>query len=129
MKEGEPALYCTGRGYLPWKDDNGKILLVQCYYLQDVAETIISPNDIVLQNIHLYNKWKFSTNYDKGSGWFQLIAQDGISHYQFTAYNENNLWFHYNCGLTVAEREQLGPKMKAVVRTLSEGASYELRHH
>jgi hypothetical protein len=129
VKDGEPALHCTGKGYLPWKDDNGRILLIHCYYSQDVAETIISPNDIVSQNLDQYNKWKFSANHDNGNGRFQLIARDGISHYQFTAYNENNLWFHYNCGLTPSEKAQLNPKVKSIIRTLSEGASYELWHH
>jgi transposase InsO family protein len=129
VKDGEPALHCTGKGYLPWKDDNGRILLVQCYYSQDVAKTIISPNDIVTQNIETYNEWKFSANHENGSGRFQLIARDGISNYEFTAYNENNLWFHYNGGITQQEREQLHPKVKAVVRTLLEGALYELWHH
>jgi transposase InsO family protein len=129
VKDGEPALHCTGKGYLPWKDDNGRILLVQCYYSQDVAETIISPNYIVTQNIRLYHEWKFSANHDNGSGRFQLIAHDGISNYEFTAYNENNLWFHYNCGVSQKEKEKLDPKLKVIVQTLSEGTSYELWHH
>lgn len=31
---------------MPWKSDNGEILLVHCYYSKDVADTIISLNDV-----------------------------------------------------------------------------------
>ena len=45
VKDGEAALHCTGKGYIPWTDDNGQLLLVPCYYSAEVADTIISPNE------------------------------------------------------------------------------------
>jgi hypothetical protein len=49
---GEAALICTGVGYLPWQADTGEVVLVRCYYSPDAADTILSPTDIVLNNIH-----------------------------------------------------------------------------
>jgi hypothetical protein len=37
-----------GRDFLPWRADNGDILLVKCYFSPQVIETIISPTDVVL---------------------------------------------------------------------------------
>jgi dUTP pyrophosphatase len=127
--DGRPALYCTGQGYLPWKSNSGEILLIRCYYSKDVADTIISPNDVVNQHRRRFNEWQFSANHDTNIGRFRLLARDGVSHCEFTAYNENNLWFHYNCGVTAEEQRQLVSQQKAIIRTLSEGASYELWHH
>jgi hypothetical protein len=129
VKDGEPALFCTGKGYMPWKDDNGEILLVHCYYSESVADTIISPNDVVHQNIQRFHEWQFSANHDMGCGRFRLLARDGVSNCQFTAYNENNLWFHYNNGITQSEKDSLTHHKRAIVWQLSEGASYELWHH
>ena len=46
-----PALVCTGVGYFPWRADNGEIVLVKCFYSEQAADTIISPTDIVVNNI------------------------------------------------------------------------------
>ena len=54
VKEGEVAIYCTGIGYIPWKSENGEVLLIRCYYCKDVAGTILSPTDIVMQHKDRY---------------------------------------------------------------------------
>jgi hypothetical protein len=51
---GEAALTCTGVGYFPWQADTGKVVLVRCFYSPDAADTILSPTDIVVNNIHEY---------------------------------------------------------------------------
>lgn len=52
-----PALVCTGVGYLPWQADTGQFVLVKCYYSSDAADTIVSPTDIVMNNISNYKGW------------------------------------------------------------------------
>ena len=69
------------------------------------------------------------TNYDSKLGIFQLTARDGINHLNFNSYSENNLWFHYLDQVTNDEYESIGVQAKAVVKMLTNGASYELWHN
>lgn len=69
------------------------------------------------------------TNFDSKMGTFRFIARDGINHLSFPSYSENNLWFHYLDQVTAEEYRALGNKTRAVVRTSSNGASYELWHN
>jgi hypothetical protein len=66
---GEAALICTGIGYLPWQSDSGVVVLVKCYFSQEAADTIISPTDIVVNNITDYNAWSQYSNVDTGDGY------------------------------------------------------------
>jgi hypothetical protein len=59
-----PALQCTDKGLFPWCADNGDILFVHCYYSDNAADTIISPNDIVNNEIQALNAWGQYSNID-----------------------------------------------------------------
>jgi deoxyuridine 5'-triphosphate nucleotidohydrolase len=129
VKDGEPAIICTGKGYVPWRAKSGEIILFRCLYCPDASGTIISPSDINAQYSNRYSGWVMDTNYDSKMGTFKFIARDGINHLSFPTYSENNLWFHYLDQVTAEEYKALGAETKAVVRTLSNGASYELWHN
>jgi hypothetical protein len=49
VKEGEAAIVCTGRGFLPWRANSGEIILIRCLYCADASGTIISPSDVNAQ--------------------------------------------------------------------------------
>ena len=129
VKDGEPAIVCIGKGYLPWRANTGEIILIRCFYCPNASGTIISPSDVNSQYIQRYSGWTMETNYDSKMGNFRLLARDGINHLDFTSYSENNLWFHYLDQVTNTEYEAIGNKTSAVVRTLSNGAAYELWHN
>jgi secreted protein with Ig-like and vWFA domain len=76
-----------------------------------------------------YNGWSMVTNYDSKIGIFKLMARDGVNHLEFSAYSENNLWFHYLDQVTASEYERIGKEASAVIRTLTNGAAYELWHN
>ena len=129
VKDGEVAIYCTGRGYLPWRASSGELILIRCYYCSDTSGTIISPTDVNAQYSDRYSGWTMITSFDQQSGMFRLTARDGIHHLEFPSYCENNLWFHYLDQITDQEYKQIGTSTKAVVRTLTNGAAYELWHN
>jgi hypothetical protein len=43
-----PVITFTGMGFLQWRSDDKQLIPVKCYYSSSVAETIISPTDIVV---------------------------------------------------------------------------------
>jgi hypothetical protein len=65
---GEPALVCTGMGYLPWQADDAKVVLVKCYYSPTAIETIVSPTDIVVNNYSNFTAWRQYSNIDTKQG-------------------------------------------------------------
>jgi hypothetical protein len=69
------------------------------------------------------------TNYNSKMGIFKLMAREGVNHLEFSSYSENNLWFHYLDQVTADEYDKIGKDASAVVRTLSNGAAYELWHN
>lgn len=46
VKEGEPAIICIGKGYIPWRANNGEMILIRCLYCPNASGTILSPSDI-----------------------------------------------------------------------------------
>jgi hypothetical protein len=70
-----------------------------------------------------------TTDHDSKTGLFKLLSRDGINHLEFTSYSENNLWFHYLDQVTAKEYSNLGNTAKAIVKTLSTSANYELWHN
>ena len=90
-----PAIHCTGIGYLPWKNDDGQVLLIRCYYSDAVSGTIISPNDVVRQYSDKYSGYEINNNFDTKTGTCKFIARDGLSHLEYSTYMENSLWYHY----------------------------------
>jgi hypothetical protein len=129
VKDGEPAITCIGKGYIPWRSNSGEIILVRCFYCPEVSGTILSPSDINAQYSDRYTGWVMDTDFDSKTGNFRLIARDGIHHLTFSAYSENQLWFHYLDQVTNAEYEKIGTDTRAIVRNLTGSASYELWHH
>jgi hypothetical protein len=129
VKEGEPAIICIGKGYIPWRSNSGEIILVRCFYCPQASGTILSPSDINAQYSDRYTGWVMDTDYDSKSGTFKLIARDGIHHLTFSAYSENQLWYHYLDQVTNSEYEKIGIDTRAVVRNLTGSAAYELWYH
>lgn len=88
----QPAIYCNGIGDLPWCSDDGTVLLAKCYYSEHAADTIISPTDVVIHNIHEYYAWGQYSNLDTGQGYVEFYKRDGVSktHFSLTLYN--GLW-------------------------------------
>jgi dUTP pyrophosphatase len=125
-----PALVCTGVGYLPWQADNGQTVLVKCYYSIDAADTIISPTDIVINNISNYKGWGQYSNLDTSTGYIEFYGRDDIGNLRFTLLASNGLWFHQS---TVGTEDydvwstSTGNGIPTIKR-LSQAASYELGH-
>ena len=46
VNKEDPAITCTGKGYLQWRAQNGNSLLVPTYYCEQADGTIISPHSI-----------------------------------------------------------------------------------
>jgi hypothetical protein len=129
VKEGEPAITCIGKGYIPWRSNSGEIILVRCFYCPQASGTILSPSDINAQYSDRYTGWVMDTDFDSKTGNFKLIARDGVNHLTFSAYSENQLWFHYLDQVTNSEYTKIGTDTRAIVRNLTGSASYELWHH
>jgi dUTP pyrophosphatase len=81
---------------LPWQADTGKIVLVKCYYSMDAADTIISPTDIVINNISNYKGWGQYSDLDTSTGYIEFYGRTGIENLRFTLTASNGLWFYTN---------------------------------
>jgi dUTP pyrophosphatase len=127
---GEPALVCTGIGYIPWSADNGDTVYVKCYYSEDAAETIVSPNDIVTSHIHDFISWEQYSNVDTGTGCLEFHRHDRTTPLTYTLSSSNGLWYYNNnhddadYSMWVSHCLQGRP----VVRHLSKAAEYHLYH-
>ena len=129
VNDEEAAIHCTGIGYLPWKADTGEILLIQCLYCKESAGTIISPSSVNLQYQDKYDGWVMETNFDSKHGQLTFNARDGVNHLVFSAYSDNNLWYHYLDEIPQNEFQSLNTQSKAVVNSLNSTALYHLWHH
>ena len=130
VSDEAPAIHCTGIGFLPWRADTGEILLIRCLYSENASGTIISPaSDVNLQYQQRYDGWCMETKFDTKCGQLTFNARDGINHLVFSAYSDNNLWYHYLDEVTNAEYKRLGMQTKAVVNSLNANATYHLWHH
>ena len=127
---GEAALVCTGLGYIPWKDDNGELVFVKCYYSEAAAETIVSPNDIVTNQLHDFISWAQYSNVDTGVGRLELHRRNKNAPLTFQLTENNGLWY-YN-----SKHDENGYKTwvsrclhgQPTVRRLSKAAEYHLYH-
>jgi hypothetical protein len=90
---GESALGCTGVGYLPWQSNSSVVVLVKCYF-SHAADTVISPTDIVVNNITDYNAWSQYSNVDTGNGYITLHFRDDCAPLIFHLKSMNGLWYH-----------------------------------
>ena len=94
VHKDDPAITCTGKGYIIWQAQNGNNLLVPTYYCKHADGTIISPH-----SIHDLYKKKFSgfhlfCDCDSKTGHLNFYHRDGDNHSVFAAYSMNNLWYH-----------------------------------
>ena len=124
-----PALHCTGIGLLPWKNEDGQLLLIRCFYSNAINGTIISPNDVVAQFIHKFSGYEINNDFDSKTGMCTFLARDGCSHMSFNTYMENNLWYHYLSPVTTHNNSKLISSVKSIMHSLSDGANFELWHH
>ena len=88
------AIVCTGKGLLPWKTNEGTILMIQTLYCKEIDGTIISPTTIVEQNEKEYQGFTNIADCDTGHGTLKLLHRDGVHHVTFPMTQENGLWFH-----------------------------------
>jgi hypothetical protein len=128
---GEPALVCTGLGYLPWQADNGEVVLVKCYYSERAAETIVSPNDIATNHIQDFVSWGQYSNLDTGTGRLEFHRRSNSPPLVFQLKLCNGLWYYTNNNdhddfHTWTARCING---EPVIRKLSKLAEYVLYHY
>ena len=128
INNSDPAIYCTGHGYIKWYSPSKHLILISCYFSSQASGTIISPTDIVCSHIDTFSGWQMTTNIDNSTGIFTLLARDGISHIKFPTFMKNNLWYHH---LHVTESPIHNPTkpLTSIVRSLTYHATYELWHH
>ena len=132
IADGEPALYATGIGYLPWRSSEGTIILVKCYYSLNAAETVISPNDIVLNHITDYSGWTQHSNMDKGSGYIAFHHRNTNSTTKFHLTAHNGLWYNHVLGFTDVPvcrlMEEQHENQTDTIRRMSSLAEFALLH-
>mmetsp|Transcript_10383 Transcript_10383/g.14952 ORF Transcript_10383/g.14952 Transcript_10383/m.14952 type:complete len:1434 (-) Transcript_10383:2326-6627(-) len=126
-----PALICTGVGYLPWQADNGELVLVKCYYSDSAADTIISPTDIVVNNISNFEGWGQYSNIDLGKGYVEFYRRgNNTDTLRFTLTASNGLWF-YNNNISTDDYDNWNSYAttgKPTVQRLSQAGCYVLGH-
>jgi len=80
VNQQEVALTCTGKGYLPWQEETGDILLVPCFYSPAAADTIISPTDVVLSYPNIHMAFSHYGNCTTGTGSVTFYCTQGTTH-------------------------------------------------
>ena len=102
VNKDDPAISCTGKGYLRWTAQNGNSLLVPTYYCEQADGTIISPHSIQSLYKKTFSGFHMFCDCDSKTGHLNFYNRDGINHSVFEAYSQNNLWYHtmlfYSCG-------------------------------
>jgi hypothetical protein len=94
VNKDEIALTCTGRGYIPWRANNGDTVYVPCYYSPDAAETIISPTDVVMSHPHLFSAWGQFAHIPTGHGHVTFYRTEGTNHSVYPLRMYNGLWYN-----------------------------------
>jgi hypothetical protein len=124
-----PALMCTGLGYLPWKADNGEVLLVKTYYAADAAETLVSPTDVVVNNLTNLNAWGQYSNLDTKEGYIQFHRRNNTTPLNFPLTTTNGLWY-YNDNSVEDYHPWTCHTMDGnpTIRKLTKAAEFELGH-
>ena len=98
ISDDSPALYATGAGYLPWKAQNGEIILVKCFYSSQAADTIISPTDVVINKYTDFRAWTQHANIDDGTGSISFHKRNSDDPVEFPLISHNGLWFYHGVG-------------------------------
>ena len=128
VQKDDPAITCTGKGYVVWKSRGGDNLLVPIFYCAEADGTIISPNSVQSYYKSTYKGFHMFCDCDAKSGHLKFYHRDGISHAIFDAYSENNLWYH---DMTNNPHSPPSPSVEYVYPTihrLNKAAKYELWH-
>ena len=127
VQEGDPAITCTGKGYIPWTSRENHTLLVPTYYCSQADGTIISPNSVQ----HLYNKmfkgFHMFCDCDDKTGHLNFYHRDGINHATYDAHSLNNLWYHdipTNSNTCTHSHNYIDPRINKLNKT----AKHELWH-
>ena len=94
IAHGEPAIFCIGKGLLPWHSQNSEVLPLPCFYSPNACKTNISPTDIVLSHPQLYSAWCQYADCDTAEGCIQFVHQDGADHTFFVLTMHNELWYY-----------------------------------
>ena len=81
-----------------------------------------------MQYKSIYDGWTMETKFDSKIGQLTFNARDGVNHLVFSAFSNNNLWFHQLDQVTKQEYETIGTQVKAVVNSLNTNAQYQLWH-
>jgi transposase InsO family protein len=107
-----------------------EIVLVKCYYSEDAADTIISPTDIVINNISNFEGWGQHSNVDTGTGYVEFYRQGGTDTVRFTLTSSNGLWFYQN-NISTDDYDTWKSYVmigKPTVQRLSQAGCYVLGH-
>ena len=121
-----PAIHCTAMGYFPWCSDAGEILHVKCYFCQEVAETILSPTDIVSNHIKDFKAWGQHCDMDTKTGWIKMYPRaTNLTPLVYTLYNLNNLWYNNSNN---HREDYISPWTQPKIHRLTAPAQYELYH-
>jgi len=121
---GEPALVCTGMGYLPWQADDMSVVLVKCYYSSDAAETIISPTDIVINNFSDFRAWSQHSNIETKQGYIEFHNRHANTSVKFRLTMDNGLWYYQNHH-DITDYRTSCPS----IRRLTKALEYQLYHY
>jgi transposase InsO family protein len=121
-----PAIHCTAMGFFPWQSDAGEVLHVKCYFCPEVAETIVSPTDIVNNHINDLKAWGQHCDLDTGTGWIRLYPRvDTLPPIIYTLHKSNNLWYHVG---TSTSQDYEPPHPQPRISHLTAPAQYKLWH-
>jgi hypothetical protein len=124
-----PALVCTGVGFFPWRADNGEIVLVKCFYSEQAADTILSPTDIVVNNIANFDGWGQHSNLDDGAGYVEFYRRNTAGSLRYTLHSSHGLWYYHN-NINAEDYDVWSSQAVAhpTIHRLSQAASYALGH-
>jgi hypothetical protein len=87
----DDSIKCTAVGYLTWHATNGRRILVICNVSQQVADTIISPYNIVQTHINACHSWTQYANIHTGVGYIKFNSNDDTNDVVFQLQQQNGL--------------------------------------
>ena len=73
IKKDQPAIYAVGKGFFPWRSNNGDILLLEMLACPEAECTLLSPTAIVNQYPDVYYGWTLTCNQDSQVGTLELL--------------------------------------------------------
>jgi hypothetical protein len=120
----ENVIKCTALGYLPWRSPQKDTLLVKCFYSQQAVDTIISPPDIVLNDLATFHSWTQHANLQDNEGYITFTSHAGEDHHvTYPLVHRNGLWYYNYNDVTDYSTDH-----KPTVNRLSFAGLYDLYH-